>query len=59
VAGAAVLSPGEDLLLVSQSGRTGRVVEADLPLSGRDRKGSPALKLDAADSIARIVVLPG
>jgi DNA gyrase subunit A len=58
VVGAAVLSPGEDVLLISQAGKTGRVIEADLALSGRDRKGSTGLKLDSADTVARIVVLP-
>jgi DNA gyrase subunit A len=59
VAGAAVLSPGEDVLLISQSSKTARVVEAELPLSARDRKGAAGIKLDAADSVTRLVVLPG
>jgi DNA gyrase subunit A len=58
VAAAAVLSPGEDVLLISDSGKTARVIEADLPLNGRDRKGSTALKLDASDPVVRAIVLP-
>jgi DNA gyrase subunit A len=58
VIGAAVISPGEDVLLVSSSGRTGRITTVELPLAARDRKGSLGLKLDAGDSLARLVVLP-
>jgi DNA gyrase subunit A len=57
--GAAVISSGEDALLISQSGRTARVTPNELPLVARDRKGSPAIKLDAGDELSRLVVLPG
>jgi len=56
--GAAVLGPGDDALLVSNSGRAARLGAADLPLVARDRKGHPALKLEAADSLARLLILP-
>jgi DNA gyrase subunit A len=58
IAGAAVVSPGEDVLLVSSSGKTARVTPDALPLSGRDRKGSTGIKLEAGDSVIRLVVLP-
>jgi DNA gyrase subunit A len=58
VAGAAVVASGEDVLLISESGKTARIVESELPLSGRDRKGSTGMKLDASDTVARAIVLP-
>jgi DNA gyrase subunit A len=57
VVAAAVISTGEDALLIAQSGSTARVTPNDVPLVARDRRGSPALKLDDADTLARIVVL--
>jgi DNA gyrase/topoisomerase IV subunit A len=56
--GAGVLGQAEDALLVSHSGRTARLAAADLPLVARDRKGHPALKLEATDSLVRLIVLP-
>jgi len=56
--GAAVLGESEDALLIAQSGRTARVTTSDLPLVARDRKGVLGIKLDAGDSVARLVVLP-
>jgi DNA gyrase subunit A len=55
--GTAVLSAGEDALLVAHSGATARITPADLPLVARDRRGTPGLKLDAATSLSRLVVL--
>ena len=57
IAGAAVMSPGEDALLVTESGKTTRVTPADVPRQGRDRKGAPLFKLDGSDAISRLVVL--
>jgi len=56
--GAAVLGESEDALLIAQSGRTARLTASDLPLVARDRKGSVGIKLEAGDSVARMVVLP-
>ena len=56
--GAAVVSTGEDCLLVSQTGRTGRVTPDGLPVVARDRRGTPGLKLEGSDVLARLVVLP-
>jgi len=56
--GAAVLGASEDALLIAQSGRTVRVTAQDLPLVARDRKGVIGIKLEAGDSVARLVVLP-
>jgi len=56
--GAAVLGASEDALLIAQSGRTARVTAQDLPLVARDRKGVIGIKLEAGDSVARLVVLP-
>jgi DNA gyrase subunit A len=54
--GAAVLDLSADALLIAQSGRTARVIEP--PIVARDRKGLPGLKLDGADVLTRLVVLP-
>jgi DNA gyrase subunit A len=59
VVGAAVVSTGEDVLLVAESGRTARVTPNDLPLVARDRKGIVGIKLEASDALGRMVVLPG
>jgi len=56
--GAAVLGESEDALLIAQSGRTARLTASDLPLVARDRKGTVGIKLEAGDSVARMVVLP-
>ncbi len=58
LAGAAVPSPGEDLLLVTQEGRTRRLTEAEVPAQGRDRKGSATVKLEGADTVVRVIALP-
>ncbi|MDQ3811937.1 MAG: DNA topoisomerase [Chloroflexota bacterium] len=58
VVGAAVLSDNEDALLISSTGRTARAVPEQVPLVARDRKGSPAIRLEAGDSLVRMVVLP-
>jgi DNA gyrase subunit A len=54
--GAAVLEIDQDALLVAQSGRTSRVVEP--PIVARDRRGVAGIKLEGADTLARMVVLP-
>ncbi|HEV7662996.1 MAG TPA: DNA gyrase C-terminal beta-propeller domain-containing protein, partial [Chloroflexota bacterium] len=56
--GVAVIGAGEDVLLVTDSGRTARVTADDLPLVARDRKGAAGIKLDDADKVIRMVVLP-
>jgi DNA gyrase subunit A len=56
VVGAAVLEIDQDALLIAQSGRTSRVV--DPPIVARDRRGIAGIKLDGADVLARIVILP-
>ena len=56
--GAVVLGAAEDALLVAESGRTARVTADGLPLVARDRKGSPGIKLDGSDSLARLIALP-
>jgi DNA gyrase subunit A len=58
IVGAAVLGSNEDVLLITASGRTGRVVPDQLPLVGRDRKGTTGLKLESSDTVERMVVLP-
>ena len=58
VVGASVLGEREDLLLIAGGGGSGRVTANDLPLVARDRKGSPAIKLEGGDSLSRVVVLP-
>ncbi|MGI9147193.1 MAG: DNA gyrase/topoisomerase IV subunit A [Chloroflexota bacterium] len=58
VVAAAVISTGEDALLIANSGRTARVTPNELPLVARDRKGSPGISLDAPDELSRLVVLP-
>jgi DNA gyrase subunit A len=55
---AAVLDASEDGLLIAQSGRVGRVSGAGLAVVARDRKGSPGLKLEASDTLSRMVALP-
>ena len=55
---AAVLSTGEDAILVTQSGRTARITANDLPVVARDRKGSAGIKLEAPDELSRLVVVP-
>jgi DNA gyrase subunit A len=59
IVGASILSTGEDVLLVAESGRTARVTPDDLPLVARDRKGAIGIKLEASDTLNRLVVLPG
>jgi DNA gyrase subunit A len=59
IVGSAVVSTGEDVLLVANSGLTTRVTPADLPLVARDRKGVTGIKLEASDTLNRIVVLAG
>jgi DNA gyrase/topoisomerase IV subunit A len=59
IVGASVLSASEDVLLVAESGRTARVTPDDLPLVARDRKGVAGIKLEASDTLKRMVVLPG
>ena len=56
--GAAVLSAGEDVLLIAESGRTARVTAAESPPVARDRKGSPGIKLEAPETLSRLIVLP-
>lgn len=58
VAGAAVVSPGEDLLLVAASGKTFRATAAELPVVARDRKGAQVAALESSDAIERVAVLP-
>jgi len=58
IVGAAVLSNSDDCLLVAASGRSARVTPDRLPLVSRDRKGSTGIKLEASDTVARLVVLP-
>jgi DNA gyrase subunit A len=57
--GAAVVSAGEDVLLITDSGRTARVTPEQLPVVARDRKGNPGIKLDGSEVVSRLVVLPG
>jgi DNA gyrase subunit A len=59
IAGAAVLDANQDLLLIAESGRTARVTGDDLAVVARDRKGSVGIRLEGADTLARMVVLPG
>jgi DNA gyrase subunit A len=59
IVGAAVLSTGEDVVLISESGRTARVTPNELPLVARDRKGVVGIKLEPSDTLNRLVVLPG
>jgi DNA gyrase subunit A len=59
VAGAAVVSSGEDLLLVSGSGKAKRLYLVEVPLLARDRKGAAAFKLEPGDEVAHAVLLPG
>lgn len=54
---AVVVGPGEDGLLIAESGRTARVTADDLPLVARDRKGVSGIKLEAGDTLSRLVVL--
>jgi DNA gyrase/topoisomerase IV subunit A len=56
--GAAVISVGEDALLIAESGRVARLTANDLPLVARDRKGTVGIKLDGPDKLSRLVVLP-
>lgn len=57
--GGVVIGAGEDMLLVSESGRTARVTANDLPLVARDRKsGVVGIKLEESDKLSRVVVLP-
>lgn len=57
LAGAAVLSPSEDVLLVAHGGRTGRIVPGALPVQPRDRKGVAAVAWESG-AVERLVVLP-
>jgi DNA gyrase subunit A len=56
ITGAAVLDVSEDVVLIADSGRTARVVDA--PIVARDRKGGTGIKLDGADTLTRMVALP-
>jgi hypothetical protein len=56
--GAAVLDPNQDALLISASGRTARATPDALAVVARDRRGSPGLKLEDTDTLARMVILP-
>jgi DNA gyrase subunit A len=58
VASAVVVSTGEDTLLISEEGKTARIVPDQLPMVARDRKGNPGLKLEGSDVLKRVVVLP-
>jgi DNA gyrase subunit A len=58
VAGAAVISVGEDALLIAESGRVARMTANDLPLVARDRKGTVGITLDGSDKLGRLVLLP-
>jgi DNA gyrase/topoisomerase IV subunit A len=53
-----VIGAGEDALLIAETGRTARVTANDLPLVARDRKGQIGVKLEGADKLSRLVVLP-
>jgi len=55
---AAVVSTGEDAILVTQSGRTGRLSASEAPLVARDRRGASGIKLEAPDELSRLVVVP-
>ena len=55
ITGAAVLDTSEDVILIAQSGRTARVVDASIV--ARDRKGAMGMKLDGTDVVTRMVVL--
>jgi DNA gyrase subunit A len=57
--GAAVLEPTEDVLLVSDAGRTARITSDALSVVARDRKGVVGMKMEGADKVVRMVVLPG
>jgi DNA gyrase subunit A len=59
VIGAAVLEPTEDALLISQAGRTARISGDTLAVVARDRRGSIGQKLEDADAVVRMLVLPG
>jgi DNA gyrase subunit A len=54
---AAVVSAGEDALLVAHNGSTARITPNDLPLVARDRRGTPGIKLDDSNTLSRLVVL--
>jgi DNA gyrase subunit A len=56
--GAAVVATDEDVLLVTESGRTARITATDLPLVARDRKGVVGITLEDTDNVARMIVLP-
>jgi DNA gyrase subunit A len=56
--GAAVLGMDEDALLISSTGRTARAVPDRVALVARDRKGITGLKLEASETLTRLVVLP-
>jgi DNA gyrase/topoisomerase IV subunit A len=53
-----VLGESEDALLIAESGKIARVTGGELPLVARDRKGVIGIKVEAGDSVARMVVLP-
>jgi DNA gyrase subunit A len=53
--GGAVLDASEDVILIAQSGRITRVVDA--PIVARDRKGGTGMKLEGSDVVERMVVL--
>lgn len=56
--GAVVAASGEDVLAISRSGKTARLIAQDLPAQPRDRKGSPVISFAADDPVARVVLLP-
>ncbi len=58
IIGAAVLGAEDDAILISSTGRAGRITAERLPLVARDRKGLTGLKLETGETIARMVVLP-
>jgi DNA gyrase subunit A len=59
LAGAAVVSQGEDFLLISGNGRAKRLYLVDVPEVPRDRKGSAVFKPEPGDEVVRAIVLPG
>jgi DNA gyrase subunit A len=58
IVGAIVLGASEDALLVAESGRTARLTADGLPLVARDRKGSPGIRLEGSEALARLIALP-
>jgi DNA gyrase subunit A len=58
VVGTAALAPTDDVLLISQVGRTARLTAAAVGLVARDRKGVTGLRLEGSDLVSRLVALP-